>query len=234
MTDEITKSPTPIRVGQEIKGKVTRVELYGAFVDIGSDHDALLHISQLGRPDVRNVEDVLKVGDDITAYVLKVYQETGRIALTTEKPPETGWDDIQVGDIITGQVVRIENFGVFVDVGAERPGMVHVSELDAGFVKSPADVVSIGDQVEVRVIKVNRKKKQIDLSMKLSTKVEEVVPEDVEEMPTAMALALQRAMSSDNRDEDEPSPRNKNKNVGKNQREREDILSRTLREHLSN
>lgn len=234
MTDEVAKSPAEIKVGQEITGKVTRVELYGAFVDIGAEQDALLHISQLGRPDARNVEDVVKVGDDITVYVLKIHRETGRIALTTEKPPETGWDDIKVGDIISGQVVRIENFGVFVDVGAERPGMVHVSELDAGFVKSPSDVVSIGDQVEVRVIKVNRKKKQIDLSMKLNAKVEEVTTEEAEEMPTAMALALQRAMSGDSDNDEESSARGKNKSASKNQRERDDILSRTLREHLSN
>lgn len=234
MTDEVAKSPAEIKVGQEITGKVTRVELYGAFVDIGAEQDALLHISQLGRPDARNVEDVVKVGDDITVYVLKIHRETGRIALTTEKPPETGWDDIKVGDIISGQVVRIENFGVFVDVGAERPGMVHVSELDAGFVKSPSDVVSIGDQVEVRVIKVNRKKKQIDLSMKLNAKVEEVATEEAEEMPTAMALALQRAMSGDSDNDEESSARGKNKSASKNQRERDDILSRTLREHLSN
>ncbi len=234
MTDEVAKSPAEIKVGQEITGKVTRVELYGAFVDIGAEQDALLHISQLGRPDARNVEDVVKVGDDITVYVLKIHRETGRIALTTEKPPETGWDDIKIGDIISGQVVRIENFGVFVDVGAERPGMVHVSELDAGFVKSPSDVVSIGDQVEVRVIKVNRKKKQIDLSMKLNAKVEEVATEEAEEMPTAMALALQRAMSGDSDNDEESSARGKNKSASKNQRERDDILSRTLREHLSN
>ena len=92
--------------------------------------------------------------------------------------------------------MRIENFGVFVDVGAERPGMVHVSELASGFVQSPSDVVSIGDEVETRVLKINKRKRQIDLTMRpVEPTVEDVFDEEEEEVPTAMEIALRRAMA---------------------------------------
>jgi small subunit ribosomal protein S1 len=190
----------------EVQGTVKRIELYGAFVDIGVGTDALLHISQLGKQNVRNVEDVVKVGEQITAFVLKVEPDTKRIALSLVKPPAVNWDTIKEGDMLEGQVERLENFGAFIDIGAERPGMVHVSEMAEGFVKSPSDVVKVGDKVEVRVLKVNRKKRQIDLSMKPAPEPIEVIEEeDEEEAPTAMAAAFRRAMSGDAEDGDEPT-----------------------------
>ena len=82
---EVTAKPTSIdqlEVGMELQGTVKRIELFGAFVDIGIGHDGLLHISQLGQANVRNVEDVVKTGEKITVYVLKVERDTGRIALS--------------------------------------------------------------------------------------------------------------------------------------------------------
>lgn len=233
MTEETgnAQKKSELRTGQAVNGTVKKLELYGAFVDIGVGQDALLHISQLGQSNVRNVEDVVKVGDQIEAYILKVHPDTQRIALTLVKPPALSWDEIKMNSVFTGEVVRIETYGVFVDIGAERAGMVHVSELASGFVKSPGDVVKIGDQVEVRVIKLNRKKRQIDLSMKI---VEEIVieeEEDQEEVPTAMALALRRAMA--NKDDDEEVIVRQSKSA-KRRAEQNDILTRTLRQHSSN
>lgn len=180
----------------ELRGKVKRIELFGAFVDIGVGQDALLHISQLGQQNVRNVEDVVKEGDEITVYVLRVEPAERRVAVSLVKPPAVTWDDLNENDIVTGTIVRVEGFGVFVDIGAERPGMVHVSELASGFVKSPSDVVKMGDQVQARIIKINRKKRQIDLSMKSLEVEEAVIPEEeTEAVPTAMELALRRAMA---------------------------------------
>jgi ribosomal protein S1 len=123
------ESNADLTVGMERKGKVKAIELYGAFVDIGTGQDALLHVSQLGKPNVRNVEDVVKAGEEITVYVLKVDKDNGRVALSLVKPPTVAWDDLQVGQSLTGKVTRIEKFGAFIDVGAERPAMIHVSEL---------------------------------------------------------------------------------------------------------
>ncbi len=215
--------------GMALTGKVKQIEVYGAFVDIGVGKDALLHVSQLGQAKVRSVEDVVKVDQEITVYVLKVDAEAGRVALSLMKPPTVSWDDINEGDMLEGEVVRVENFGAFVDIGAERPGMVHVSELADGFVRSPGDVVSVGDKVKARVIKINRKKRQIDLSLKEPEVAYDPGEDEVEELPTAMAVALRRAME-DSGDELPDSGRGRRR--GKKRRthdEQDDILSRTLR-----
>ena len=144
---------------------------------------------------------------------------------------EVDWNDLREGTMVQGKIVRIENYGVFVDFGGERPGMVHVSELTNGFVRSPSDVVSIGDEVEARVLKVNRGKRQIDLSMKPDEQVggfDGLDDEDEEEIPTAMELALRRAMDRTERNE------GSSQRAGKREKQRrfqEDIISRTLREH---
>ncbi len=216
--------------GIQVHGTVRRLELFGAFVDIGAGRDALLHISQLNRPNVRNVEDVVQVGQEIDVYVLKVDAAAGRIALSMTKPAAVNWDDLREGASVRGKIVRIESYGVFVDIGAERPGMVHVSELTNGFVRSPSDVVSIGDEVEARVLKVNRGKRQIDLSMKPDEEAASTVElddEDEEEMPTAMELALRRAME---RSAGDGSAR-RTKSRKQQRRQQEDIIARTLREH---
>jgi ribosomal protein S1 len=212
----------------KVRGVVKRIELYGAFVDIGVGRDALLHISQLGIPNVRNVEDVVKEGEEITVYVLKVDKNEGKVAISMERPPAMTWDEMKEGDVVRGKVVRLENFGAFVDIGAERPGMVHVSELASGFVKAPSDVVSVGDEVEARILRVNRKKRQIDLSMKLSEPTVEAVmdDEDEEDVPTAMELALRRAMEQSERANDRRDRRKE-----RDRREQDDIIARTLRDH---
>jgi predicted RNA-binding protein with RPS1 domain len=227
-----------LEVGMEFKGRVKSIELYGAFVDIGVGKDALLHISQLGKQNVRNVEDVVKAGEEITVYVLKVEAATGRIALSLEKPPSKPINDLEVGDVVTGKVVRIENFGAFLEIGAERPGMIHVSELATGYVQSPESVVKIGDEVQAKVIKVNRKKRQIDLSIKAleeertrQDRAEMTMPEDEEDeaVPTAMELALRRAMGQGEGGSKRGSANDRrDRNSRKQRKELNDILSRTL------
>ncbi len=218
--------------GMEVRGTIKRIELYGAFVDIGVGQDGLLHISQLGKPNVHNVADVVQVGQVVPVYVLRVEKEAGRIALSLVKPPETPWEAIAEGQAVKGKVVRIENFGVFVDIGAERPGMIHVSELANGYVNSPSDVVKVGDEVEARIIRINRKKHRIDLSLKA---MEEpiVMPEEPEDeaLPTAMELALRRAMeggkavAASTRSQADEARRLQQE---RRDREREEIVQRTL------
>jgi transcriptional accessory protein Tex/SPT6 len=236
MSEEVSVS-VPTSVSEllpkmELKGTVKRIELYGAFVDIGVGQDALLHISQLGAANVRNVGDVVKEGDEITVYVMKVDAAQGKVALTLVKPPDFSWDDLKEGATVQGKVVRVEGFGVFVDIGAERPGMIHVSELSDNYVSSPSDVVKIGDVVQARIIKINRKKRQIDMSMKTAVEIIEIEPEEEDaNIPTAMELALRQAMT-----EEKGSVRNRRENRNRDRRDRmmreqEDIIARTLKNH---
>ncbi len=221
----------------ELKGTVKKIDLYGALVDIGVGRLGLLHISQLSEGHVKNVTDVLNEGDEITVWVQDVDRKKGRINLTMLKPPDVTWKDIDEGGVFKGTVVRVEKFGAFVDIGAERPGLVHVSELAKGYVGDPSEVVSVGDEIEVKVIGINRRKRQIDLSVRAleeTAKVQvEADAETNEKLPTAMELALRQAMESSGMAMPASADRGGKRRNKKNKRrnEREDIFMRTLQQH---
>ncbi|MEM9951033.1 MAG: S1 RNA-binding domain-containing protein [Chloroflexota bacterium] len=226
MTEAIAE---PIKIeelgtGTQVSGEITYLAAYGAIVSIAPDVDALLHISQIGRSDFRNVEEVFSLGDSIEAYVLKV-DGANRIALTMEKPPELPWSKIKKGETYKGTVTRIENYGAFIDIGAERPGMVHVSEMADGYVQSPNDVVNEGDEVEVRVLKLNKRNRQIDLSMKTPQEELAQAMEPDEDVPSAMELAFRRAQRQAQR------TGKATKKAKRRSEQQDDIISRTLRNH---
>lgn len=181
----------------ELNGVVKRVELFGAFVDIGVGKDALVHISQISEEPVKNVNDVLTAGQPVTVWVRQVDAERERIDVTMIKPLGVQWSEIRVGQVVTGKIVRVEKFGVFLEIGAERPGMVHVSELSLGYVGSPEDVYKVDEELTAKVIKVNSRKKQIDLSVKAleaPSAAAQSDDEDDENVPNAIELALRRAL----------------------------------------
>jgi small subunit ribosomal protein S1 len=217
----------------ELRGTVKRIELYGAFVDIGVGQDALLHISQLGKANVRNVEDVVKTGEEIAVFVLKVDPSAGRVQLSLVKPPDVTWDDLREGNIVTGTVVRLESFGAFVDIGAERPAMIHVSELSDEYVSSASDVVKVGQVVQARILKVDRKGRKIDLSLKAAEEPVQMPQEDEAEaanIPTAMELALRQAMEGKEEGRERRAKRERDIQE-KRRREQDEIIQRTLRNH---
>lgn len=217
-----------LKVGAEVKGRVRHVGIYGALVDIGSGQDALLHISQLAQNEKRRFEDVAQPGSEITAFVYKTRQD-GYVALTMEKPPLVPWATIRQGKAYTGEVIRVEDFGVFVDFGAERPGMVHVSEMSDNYVRTPSDVAAVGQEVSVRVLKKNGRSRQIDLTMKSEPEDTAIHADEdeAEDVPTAMAQAFQRAMRSEpmveGQSNHKPDARSNHRD------EQEKILARTLR-----
>jgi small subunit ribosomal protein S1 len=163
----VMEKPTEIKPKMHFKGKVVKVGLAGAVVDIGSEMPALIHVSQIeqnGSEPIKRVEDVLHVDQEIDVWVRRVRDK--RIELTMFKPLDLEWREIKKGMTVKGKVVRMEKFGAFVEIGAERPGLVHISEITHGYIRVPNDVLSDGEEVEAQVLEVNRRKKQIKLSMK--------------------------------------------------------------------
>lgn len=232
-----------IKRKQHFEGKVIKTTLAGAIMDIGLPVPGVVHISQLQKDPVNRVEDVVQVGQTVDVWVRRVYPSKERIELTMVKPLDLEWREIKKDMVLKGKVSRIESFGVFVDIGAERPGLVHISELTHDYIKNPNDVVKDGDEVEVKVLGVNRQKKQIKLSMKALEerpiklpKAEEkkesrepkeaAEPEKDQPVPTAMEMALREAMErSKQRKDDNAGIKNKKK-ATKDELER--ILARTL------
>jgi transcriptional accessory protein Tex/SPT6 len=218
-----------------LQGTVKETRLHGAVIDIGMAHDGLLHISQLGTSDnVSRVAEVIKPGDSVTVWVAKVHSDQKRISLTMTEPPDVAWNEMAEGQICSGIVTRIESYGAFIDIGAERPGLLHVREMSTGYVGHPSELVSMGAEVDVRILKVDRRKRRIDLTMMgLEAEIEEEIePEELDEegeesSQTSMELALQRAYAGQ---EPESKPRpEKKRQVDFS--EQQDIMARTLEQH---
>jgi small subunit ribosomal protein S1 len=210
-----------LRPGMELTGKVKSVTDFGAFVDIGIAQDGLVHISELARRRVKNVAEVVQVGDEVKVWVKKVDKKRGRISLTMVKPTTRRFKDLKPDIVVDGVVTRIEPYGVFVDIGTGRDGLVHVSELTEGYINSPSEIVSVGDKVQVRVLKVDRKARKVDLTMKEFIKTPEppepapVQEKEEEPAQTVMSLAFQAAL--------------KDNNGKKKQRDIEKLIAKSLR-----
>ncbi|MEZ4516327.1 MAG: S1 RNA-binding domain-containing protein [Chloroflexota bacterium] len=237
----------------KVNGTVKRVDLYGAIIDLGIDATALIHISKLGSEQVNRVSDVLSEGESIQAWVEKTDPERQQIMLTMVEPLAVDWSDLKEGQVYTGTVTRLENFGAFVSIGAEREGLVHISELSHDYVKSPGEVVSVGDEVTVKVLGFNRRKRRIDLSMKALIERPEAparngsgntsqytpdesgsyddIEEDLEDLPTAMEIAMRRALGSEAMDslqaEQRGSKKRKKQSSSKKQKQQE-VIDRIL------
>jgi predicted RNA-binding protein with RPS1 domain len=129
--------------------------------------------------------------------------------------------------VLTGRVTRLERYGAFVDIGVERDGLVHVSEIAQGYVKNPTEYVSVGEKVEVRVVSVNLRKGQIELSMKdVPTDAPVETEEEEENPPTAIEVALKEAMAQSEQESEQKSRRKRRKALDA---ERAEVLARTLR-----
>jgi len=211
----------------QLEGVVKRIELYGAFVDVGLERDGLVHISQMSDRRVDRVSDVVQEGDKVTVWVTNVDADKGRIGLALVEPPDLEWRELKEGQTYTGRVVRIERYGIFADIGAERPGLLHVREMNNMFFRHPSEVFHEGDEVEVRITQLNHRKHQIDLGL---ADVSEMVPEEeAEDLPTAVELAFRKAQEEARRQQRKEESAQSGKK--KRRTEQEEILDRTLRQH---
>jgi small subunit ribosomal protein S1 len=155
--------------GDDVQGKVTRVEAFGAFVDLGGV-EGLVHISQLSRKRIEKVEDAVQVGDLVQAKVLEVKQGGKRISLSIRATEPDPWDGASMkyapDTVIAGKVVRLQDFGAFVELENGLEGLLHVSQMLGGGqrVNRPQDVLTVGQELSVRILSVDSGKRRISLS----------------------------------------------------------------------
>jgi small subunit ribosomal protein S1 len=246
-------APEALQPKAHLTGKVIKTTIAGAILDIGQKVPGVVHISQLKKDPVNRVEDVVQIGQSVDVWVRRVRDD--RVELTMVEPLGLEWREMEAGMLVKGKVERLETYGAFVDIGAERPGLVHVSEMSHDYVKNPAEVLKVGDEVEAKVLDVDRRKKQIRLSIKAATpKPEEVLAEvnkaeprkgrgrkgkketeeGVEEEPkepelTAFQIAFQKAQERSGKTIVVKSRRSKSGHS----KEREDIFERTLKNRIT-
>lgn len=170
-----------LEVGKIFEGRVERLTNFGAFVDIGSV-DGLVHISDLSWLRINHPSEVVSIGDIIKVEILDFDKEKNRISLGLKQISPKPWDlfkeNRNVGDVVTGKVVNLLDFGAFVRLDEGVDGLVHVSQISKEHVNKPSDVLKVGESVNAKIIDVNEENQRISLSIKA---VEENKENNVEE-----------------------------------------------------
>lgn len=160
---------TKLSKGMRLKGTVSSIVDFGAFVDLGGI-DGLVHISELSWNHVNHPSEVVKVGQEVDVEVLDVDLNRERISLGLKQTQPDPWvklvEAYPVGTIVDGTVTKIVPFGAFVQLGESTEGLVHISEMAPRHIETPAQVVKVGDVVKVKVMEINPERRRISLSMK--------------------------------------------------------------------
>jgi small subunit ribosomal protein S1 len=158
--------------GTIIDGTVRNLANYGAFVEIEPGIDGLLHISDMSwTKKVTHPNEMLKKGDSVKCVVLEVDQSKQRVSLGVKQLTEDPWisaipEHYKPGMVVRGQVTKITNFGVFVELESDLEGLLHISELADHKVENPQDVVKAGEEVDVKILRVDTADRKIGLSLK--------------------------------------------------------------------
>lgn len=170
-----------IAVGDVIEGSVKNVTDFGAFIDLGGI-DGLLHISEMSWGRIENPKKVLNVGDVVKVFIKDI--NGTKIALSKKFEDENPWKDADtrfaVGNVLKGKVARMTDFGAFVEIAPGIDALLHVSQISAEHINKPADVLSVGQEVEAKVVAFDEATKKINLSIKALTAPEEDATEAVE------------------------------------------------------
>ena len=169
-----------IAVGDVIEGTVKNVTDFGAFIDLGGV-DGLLHISEMSWGRVENPKKVFTVGQTVRAYI-KSISDT-KVALSTKYEDENPWKDADVkyavGTIVTGKVARMTDFGAFIELAPGVDALLHVSQISKEHIEKPANALTVGQEVEAKIVDFNEADKKISLSIKALFAPEEPVAEEV-------------------------------------------------------
>ena len=180
-----------LNVGDVVEGKVMRFTDYGAFVDIGGI-DGLLHISEISWGKLKHPQEVLEIGQVLNVKILSMNAEKGKISLGLKQNAPEPWtvidEQYQVGQLIKGKVVQIKEYGAFIELAPGLDGLVHISEIAYKRVSKVADELQLGQEVEAKILEIDKERKRISLSIK-ATLPEPQVYEEKAEAPAEEAPA---------------------------------------------
>ncbi len=157
--------------GSRIKGKVRNMTSYGAFVEIENDIDGMIHVSDMSwTRKINNPNEMLKVGEEVEAIILDIDPQQQRISLGLKQIEEDPWANIselyKIGDVVKGKITKITAFGAFVELTHKIDGLVHISQISKDRVEKVKDKLALGQDIEARVIKIDRDERRIGLSIK--------------------------------------------------------------------
>jgi small subunit ribosomal protein S1 len=154
--------------GDVLAGRVTSLADFGAFVDLGGA-DGLIHLSELSWSRVSHPRDLLKVGDELEVYVLNIDSERQRIGLSLKRLQQEPWsqvlDKYEIGQVVDAEITKLAHFGAFARID-EVEGLIHLSELTESNITHPREVVAEGDQVSVKIIRIDPERRRIGLSLR--------------------------------------------------------------------
>ena len=192
-------------VGTRVKGKVRNLTSYGAFVELEEGLDGMIHVSDLSwTRKINHPSELIKKGDEIEAQVLEVDRENQRISIGIKQLTEDPWEAInslyQVGQLVTGKVTKLASFGAFVGLEHDMDGLVHISQISEERVDKIKNVLDVGQEVEARVIKIDRSDRRIGLSIKAAEYDEEQIKKEAEQLdqlkPGEDLVALEHAFDN--------------------------------------
>ena len=172
-------------IGKQVKGQVRNMTAYGAFVELEEGIDGMVHVSDLSwTKKINHPSEVLKKGDEIEAVVIDIDKANQRISLGVKQIETDPWKEIEgkfkVGDVVKGTVSKIANFGAFIELPGDIDGLVHISQISEDRVEKVKDVLKPGQEVEARVIKIDKTERRLGLSIKATGYSEEALRKESE------------------------------------------------------
>ena len=208
--DEIEKKFT---IGRQVKGTIRNMTAYGAFVELEEGIDGMIHVSDLSwTRKINHPSEMFKKGDEVEAVVIDIDKVNQRISLGIKQLADDPWKTIdekyKIGDFVKGKVTKLASFGAFVQLQDDIDGLVHISQLSEDHVAKVKDVLKVAQEVEARVIKVDKIERRIGLSIKAANYSEEQLRKEVESFDTLRPgedmVGLEKAFAAAEQEEYRP------------------------------
>jgi len=215
-------------IGSRVKGTIRNMTAYGAFVELDEGIDGMIHVSDLSwTRKINHPSEVFKKGDEVEAEVIDIDKTNQRISLGIKQLSDDPWKNIdqkyKIGDLVKGNVTKLASFGAFVQLADDIDGLVHISQLSEDHVAKVKDVLKVGQEVEARVIKVDKVERRIGLSIKAANYSEEQLRKEAETFDTLRPgedmVGLEKAFAAAEQEEYRPGEAKKEPKAAKESKE---------------